>query len=121
MSTDLGTRLKELAGDTVMTPGRPEELWQRGRTWQRRRNSGVALIVVVTVLVLGGLGGLAWQRGAPPPAPASDSGKAMLTDWIYEPSPWLPGTADTRRRWCSGTDSDGAATTPRRGTRAAEP
>jgi hypothetical protein len=94
MSTDLGTRLQELAGDTVMTPGRPEELWQRGRSWQRRRLSGVALIVAVTVLLLGSLSGLAWQRAELPTGPASNNGGPMLPDRIFEPSPWLPGTAE---------------------------
>lgn len=93
MSTDLRLRLQDLARDTDTTPGRPDELWQRGKSWQRRRNAGVAVIAAAAVAALGTLGTTSWQRAAAP-APASGGSTAVLPDRIYTPSGWLPGTAE---------------------------
>jgi len=85
--------LQHLADATTVRPHRPSDLWERGRRWHRRRTAGVAVIAAVTITALVTLSGLSWQRAAVSTA-AAQGGEAVLPDRIYNPSPWLPGTAD---------------------------
>ena len=92
MST-LHERLADLAHDAPAV--RPEPaLWDRARRHHRRRRTGNAAVVAVTVLALGLIGGIGWLRaddGIEPAAPGADP---ALPDRVWKPSRWLPGTDD---------------------------
>ncbi len=90
----LHERFADLAEDAPESPT-PAGLWRDGRRRARVRRAGTAVVVAVTVVALGSVGGFAAHRAAPPGPAASASGPAALPTKVYAPSPWLSGTGDT--------------------------
>lgn len=89
--TTLHDRLADLADDAP--PGGSDPgLWQRARRYHRRRRAGTALIAIVVVLALAGLGTLDWWRARPAPVPADST--PALPSKLWKPNVWLPGTDD---------------------------
>lgn len=97
MST-LHQRLADLAdlgtADAATDVREPAAAWQRGLRYRRRRRVGTAAIVVVTLALLASIGGVALVRRDSVIAPAGSNAAAGLPDRLYQPSPWLAGTAD---------------------------
>lgn len=92
--TTLHDQLRDLADEapgSLPAPG----LWDRGRRYHRLRRTGTLAVLGGAVLVLALLGGVTWQRSAPPVQPAT--GSVGLPDRVWDPSPWLPGTGSPGR------------------------
>lgn len=92
-ATDLEERLARLAdGEVVATVPSADDVWVRGRRWQRRRR-GVAGMTALCVVVLaaGFLNALLplVDPGVRDPGPASGNVATTVPDRLFEPSPWL--------------------------------
>jgi len=89
--TDLEERLARLAeGDVGATAPAPEELWTRGRRWQRRRRVvGGATVAGVTLCALGLVATVLPTFVDTAPSPASDHAVLMVPDRLHEPPKWL--------------------------------
>ena len=85
-------RLAERAPDTGPTGG---ELWDRGTRYRRRMRTGTAAIAAGTILGLAVLAGVSIGRAGPAPEPVPADAPAGLPSRIWDPSPWLPGSAET--------------------------
>ena len=95
MTSSISERLHRLADRvSVDHPAEGRELWVRGRRYQRRRRSGVAVIAGSAAVLVVATGVLAWQRSAPPATPAPVGSPVGLPSRVHEPSSWLPGTED---------------------------
>ncbi|WP_372735611.1 hypothetical protein [Nocardioides sp.] len=89
--TSLHERLADLAEDA--RPGAPtQDVWERGRRWHRRRQTGSLAIVAAMFLACVGLGWQAWDRSATHDAVLPAGSRAALPDRVWTPSPTLPGT-----------------------------
>lgn len=110
MST-LHDRLVDLAEDAPPpghAPGAPSGLWERGLRYRRVRRAGTLAVLGAAVLVLALLGGVTWQRAAPPVQPAG--GTVGLPDRVWNPSPWLPTTGRPGRLVAIRTAEQGSWT-----------
>lgn len=91
--SDLEDRLARLADGEVSAPTpRPDDLWKRGRRWQRRRRvfaavTGAAVVVLASGLVTSVLPFM--DTGAPDAGPAANEVAPRIPDRLFEPSPWL--------------------------------
>src|SRR5262245_59767977 len=93
MTTNLRTRLAELADDAPM--GGPDAtLWARGRRLSRRRRAGTAVIVAAVALVLSVMGAWSWERSPQPPAPAVSGDGLRLPNQFFVPGERTDGTDD---------------------------
>ena len=109
MST-LHDRLADLA-EEAPAAGPPQHapgLWERGLRYRRVRRTGTLIVLGSTVLVLALLGGITWQRAAPPVQPAG--GPVGLPDRVWDPSPWLPTTDRPGRLVAIDTAAQGSWT-----------
>ncbi len=70
------------------------ELWDRGTRYRRRIRTGTAAITAGTLLGLAVIAGVSLDRAGPAPEPAPANAPTGLPSQIWEPSPWLPGSAE---------------------------
>ena len=93
--TELRDRLIELAAVADAAPTRDTAGQARGRCrrYQRRRRAGTAGLVAAGAVALLALAGVSWVRTADP-VPADADAQHALPERVYEPSRWLPTTAD---------------------------
>lgn len=99
MTRTLEERLAALAEHEVTPSSVPaDELWGRGRRWQRRRAVVTSLAVSCAVALLGGT--VVWGTGGSMPGAAeisvagSPGEPATVPDEVWEPSPWLDTLVD---------------------------
>ncbi|MFC6285739.1 hypothetical protein ACFP3Q_00030 [Nocardioides sp. GCM10027113] len=95
----LARQLHRLADDATREPAPPgdpaHELWDRGRTWQRRRRAGTALVAAAAAVAVVGVGTLSWRASGPTPPPVASAGSTIaLPQTVHQPSRWLEGTDD---------------------------
>lgn len=94
MSAELRERLGDLAGQIPTTPP-PPDLWDRGRTYGRRRTLTQVAVASCCLLLLAVGVSTAWsQLDQPEFPPARGDALVYLPDRLYNASPWLPGTDD---------------------------
>ncbi len=91
--TTLHDRLADLADSAPQALPEPD-LWGRGRRYGRRRRIGTAVIVAVTLVLLGVVVGVSELRSRSTVAPASPSSEPALPTRIVHPNVWLDGTDD---------------------------
>lgn len=70
------------------------ELWDRGTRHRRRMRRGTAAIAAGTLLGVAVLAGVSIGRAGPAPEPVPADAPAGLPSQLWEPSPWLPGSAE---------------------------
>ncbi|GAA1479311.1 hypothetical protein GCM10009623_37570 [Nocardioides aestuarii] len=85
-------RLAERAEPEAGPTGR--ELWDRGTRYRRRMRAGTASIAAVTLLGLAVLTGVSIGHAGPSPEPVPADAPAGLPPRIWDPSPWLAGSAE---------------------------
>lgn len=94
-ATDLEERLARLAdGEVATTVPSPDDLWTRGRRWQRRRTLVTSVVVGCVLALVGGT--TVWgARGGLVPATVDVSAAGRpnalvsIPDMVWDTSPWL--------------------------------
>ncbi|WP_193614898.1 hypothetical protein [Nocardioides lijunqiniae] len=92
----LHERLAELAelSEQRPDPGTAAAAAARGRAYRRRRLVGTAATLTASAAALALIVGISLSRSAGDVEPAPAGAPTGMPRELYEPSPWLPGTAD---------------------------
>jgi hypothetical protein len=91
--TTLEDRLAALADDAPQAEVSPG-LWERGLRLHRRRRRGTVAVAAAALVALSALGVASWRLADVDPAPAAPGDGLPLPDEFFNPSEFLPGTAD---------------------------
>jgi hypothetical protein len=92
MTQDLHDRLADLA-ESAPSATSYAELWERGRSYGRRRTAA-RLGTLCCLVLLCAAATLTWPVVAPRDVSPATGGQAHLPDRFFAPSPWLDGTDD---------------------------